>query len=256
MTATDADLVFPIMFQRGKPDSATFVDNGNGTATLAWRPRFSDIGSYHFFMGCRDRTYPAISDSQLVNVEVISAGNHPPIFNRIANQEIRDGDTLRLSITAVDFDNDQITITDIPPLPFGMVFTAPSSGHATIFWVPTEEQGGDTLVTLVASDPFGLTDTMRINIRVITYVRGDANGNGILNGIDVIYLVNYFKGGPAPQPLQAGDANGNGQVNGLDVVYLINYFKGGPPPPPAPPAPGGNPNRTVKFIVEPGNGGM
>jgi hypothetical protein len=32
--------------------------------------------------------------------------------------------------------------------------------------------------------------------------------------------------------MEAADANGNGTVNGLDVVYLINYFKGyGPPPP-------------------------
>lgn len=61
---------------------------------------------------------------------------------------------------------------------------------------------------------------------------GDANGSGEINGIDVVFLVNYLKGmGPAPSPLLSGDANGDCQANGLDVSYLVNYLKGfGPAP--------------------------
>jgi hypothetical protein len=61
---------------------------------------------------------------------------------------------------------------------------------------------------------------------------GDANANGVTNGLDVTYLVNYLKGlGPAPDPLLAADANGNCSTNGLDVTYLVNYLKGiGPAP--------------------------
>ncbi len=63
------------------------------------------------------------------------------------------------------------------------------------------------------------------------YEPGDANGSGDVNGLDVVYLVNYLKGGgPAPDPLLRGDANGDCVTNGLDVVYLVNYFKGGPAP--------------------------
>jgi len=62
--------------------------------------------------------------------------------------------------------------------------------------------------------------------------RGDATGDGVINSADVVYLINYlFKGGPAPEPLEAGDCNCDGIINSADVVYLINYlFKGGPPP--------------------------
>jgi PKD repeat protein len=246
LVATDPDSVFPILFLRGKPDSATFVDHGNGTGQFRWRPRYADIGFYHLFFGCRDRANTAISDSQLVQIEVVSAGNHPPVFTQIARQQLRDGDTLNLSINASDFDHDSLTITHVGILPYGMVFNVISSGHASIFWVPAVSQGGDTLVTLVAADPYGLTDTLRLSIHVITFIRGDANGSGTLNGVDVIFLVNYLKGGPAPDPLESGDANGNNQVNGLDVVYLINYFKGGPPPPPVPPIPGGEPGLKSK----------
>jgi hypothetical protein len=61
---------------------------------------------------------------------------------------------------------------------------------------------------------------------------GDANSSGVTNGLDVTFLVSYFKGiGPAPNPLLAGDANGDCLTNGLDVVYLVSYFKGSDLPP-------------------------
>ncbi|UCE67272.1 MAG: hypothetical protein JSU85_04465 [Candidatus Zixiibacteriota bacterium] len=69
-------------------------------------------------------------------------------------------------------------------------------------------------------------------------VRGDANCSGTLNGLDVTYLVSYFKGGPSiclGCPC-LGDANSSGGVNGLDVTFLVSYFKGGlaPDPPNCP----------------------
>lgn len=81
------------------------------------------------------------------------------------------------------------------------------------------------------------------------YVAGDVNDSGVANGLDVVYLVAYFKGGDEP-PLSclcgthgdlfvAADANGSCDVNGLDVTYMINYYKGGlvmVPCPDCPPA--------------------
>jgi hypothetical protein len=68
------------------------------------------------------------------------------------------------------------------------------------------------------------------------YVVGDANASGETNGLDVIYLVNYFKGG-SPPPVSCdcppygmlylgADSNGSCSVNGLDVSYLVNILKG------------------------------
>jgi hypothetical protein len=66
----------------------------------------------------------------------------------------------------------------------------------------------------------------------ISFLRGDATGDRIIDISDVVYLLNYlFAGGPAPVPLAAGDANCDGVVDISDVVYLINYlFVGGPSP--------------------------
>jgi len=64
-------------------------------------------------------------------------------------------------------------------------------------------------------------------------IRGDANGDGQINGGDVVYLMVYlYRVGPPPPTLINGDANGDGMVNIADMVYLINYlFRDGPPPP-------------------------
>ncbi len=63
------------------------------------------------------------------------------------------------------------------------------------------------------------------------FYSGDANADNAVNGLDVTYLVNYFRGGqPIPPPILRADANGSCAANGLDVVYLVNYFKGGQAP--------------------------
>lgn len=85
------------------------------------------------------------------------------------------------------------------------------------------------------------------------YVVGDANNSGESNGVDIVYLVNFFKGyGPAPPVIcfdcpdpgetfyGACDANGNCSCNGVDITYRVNYFKGiGSPPYPCPACPPG-----------------
>jgi hypothetical protein len=69
------------------------------------------------------------------------------------------------------------------------------------------------------------------------YLPGDTNESGNVNGIDVLYLVGFFKSANTPSNCLCGhvgqlyvsaDANGDCEVNGLDVAYMVNYFKGGP----------------------------
>ena len=68
------------------------------------------------------------------------------------------------------------------------------------------------------------------------YDAGDVNGDGSANGIDVVYFVNYLKGGPEPviycncanQPYfyAAADVNGNCVANGIDITFFVRYLKG------------------------------
>jgi len=69
-------------------------------------------------------------------------------------------------------------------------------------------------------------------IAVTPVIRGDANNNGLINMLDITYLINFlYKGGNAPAYFVEGDANSDGKINSLDITYLINYlYKHGPPP--------------------------
>lgn len=80
---------------------------------------------------------------------------------------------------------------------------------------------------------YGPRDNMPVCMTVQFFKRGDANGDGVINIADVMYLVNYlFIDGPPSPAVKAGDANCDGVINIADVVYLINYlFMEGPEPP-------------------------
>ncbi len=79
---------------------------------------------------------------------------------------------------------------------------------------------------------WGLWSNVEKAVVVGAFLRGDANGDGVITISDVVFLVSYlYRGGPAPDPWEAGDANSDGQINLGDVVYLISYlFREGPPP--------------------------
>ncbi len=67
---------------------------------------------------------------------------------------------------------------------------------------------------------------------VYSFIRGDANGDDVIDIGDVIYLINYlFTGTSAPDPLWVGDCNCDGIVDIGDVIYLINYLFLGTAPP-------------------------
>ena len=72
----------------------------------------------------------------------------------------------------------------------------------------------------------------------LPHLPGDINGNGQVNGVDIVYGVNYLKGTGNPPPHVAttcfgtssfyidADVNGNGAFNGIDITYFVRYLKG------------------------------
>jgi hypothetical protein len=107
----------------------------------------------------------------------------------------------------------------------------------------------DTSFVVLASDG-ELSDTLLVRVTVApacVYVLGDVGGSGIFNGIDITYMVAFFKGGPPPTVecicpphgslYVQGDINASCSFNGVDVSYGVTYFKGGPPPMPCPDCP-------------------
>jgi hypothetical protein len=91
---------------------------------------------------------------------------------------------------------------------------------------------GISYVKVKAKDTHDNQSGWSDSLSVAIFTRGDCTGDGVIDGGDVVSLINYlFIGGPAPYPIQSADVNCDGGINSTDVVYLINYlFISGPPP--------------------------
>ena len=126
-----------------------------------------------------------------------------------------------------------------PPLPPGdgplfiLTFTAVDSG--TICY--------DTCFYPGTGDFLHLSDTVGVgispgfvkgiyHIQFCPYNPGDLNWDGLVDILDVPYVVYYlFKEWEAPCPLKSADVNCDQEVTIADVVYLVNYiFRSGEPP--------------------------
>jgi hypothetical protein len=62
----------------------------------------------------------------------------------------------------------------------------------------------------------------------ITELRGDANGDGVIDMSDVKFIVNYILGTPDPSfNAKAADANQDGEIGMPDVMFIVNYILNG-----------------------------
>ncbi|MEM7234790.1 MAG: dockerin type I domain-containing protein [Planctomycetota bacterium] len=59
----------------------------------------------------------------------------------------------------------------------------------------------------------------------IQFVRGDVDGNGVVNLTDGVIILNFlFLDGPAPGCEIAADVSGGGSVNITDGIFVLNYL--------------------------------
>ena len=55
--------------------------------------------------------------------------------------------------------------------------------------------------------------------------QGDANGDGSINVLDVIVIINMIFG-LEDENLQVADLNGDGDISILDIIILVNIIVG------------------------------
>lgn len=77
------------------------------------------------------------------------------------------------------------------------------------------------------------------SVRSQEIVCGDVDGDGLINLMDITYLIKYlYYNGPAPPSPAAADVDVSGQINILDATYLIDFlYMNGPEPCPESPWP-------------------
>jgi hypothetical protein len=167
----------------------------------------------------------------------------PPMTIGIENADGSDG------VQIAYFENymhDSLSISIYP----SWLVVAPASGHimpggsetATVSFRAGNLAAGTYTgnIFLESNDPANPSFTIPVSMDVeggCNYIAGDINGNGTSNGVDIVYGVNYLKGGlyppadcggicPQPSPFYAaGDVNGNCVFNGIDITYFVRYLK-------------------------------
>ena len=99
ISATDPDTTTPSLSITGLPSGASFTDNGDGTGTFNWLPDYTKAGGYQVTFLASDGD---LTDVEVVNINVLEAGNQRPVLAAIGSQSTSENVNLNFSISASD----------------------------------------------------------------------------------------------------------------------------------------------------------
>jgi hypothetical protein len=209
------------------PIRTTFVTTGIDLDTIIWNAGQTQFYSLHF----QDSVTSIIFDPQ---EWILRTVHQVPFAMHISTTVLPNGEV------GTPYSERLEAVGGEPPyhwslwggdIPLGLTFHDDTVG--VISGIPTYPATYYFTLLLADSDSPPNTDTLAyaLTINPASLV-GDADGSGIINIADVVFLIQYiFSGGAPPNPVSRGDANCNGLVNVADVVYLVSYiFSGGPTP--------------------------
>jgi hypothetical protein len=139
----------------GLPTGVTFVDNGNGTATIAGTPSGTASGPYTLTIKAKNNLFTA------TQTFVLSITKAPAIKN-ITTKTAHVGTAFTVSLSATGSVTPSLSATGLPS---GLTLTDQGNGTATIAGTPATGSGAAYLVTITATNSFGST-TKTFTIKV------------------------------------------------------------------------------------------
>ncbi len=152
LSASDADGDGLTFSASGRPSGSALSDS-----TFTWVPGFNQAGTYRVTFSLSDGK--GGTDSETITITVTDT-NRPPVLSTIGDQQIAEGGTLRLTLSASDADGDGLTFS-LSGNPAGS-----SLSGAVFTWGPGFDQAGAYPVEFTASDGKGSADSETITITV------------------------------------------------------------------------------------------
>ncbi|MDW3211999.1 MAG: putative Ig domain-containing protein [Reichenbachiella sp.] len=170
VSATDADGDALTLSATNLPAFASFTDNGNGTGQVSFQPAVGDAGTYaNITITANDGT---ATDSQSFTLTVSSApSNSAPVLAAIGNQNVNEGSSLTVNLSATDADGDAITLS-ASNLPAFASLTDNGNGTGTISVNPGTGTAGSYTGIVVSASDGSATSQETITITVSTAPTG------------------------------------------------------------------------------------
>jgi hypothetical protein len=214
------------------PIGATFTGTID-TKTFRFYPDFTQAGAYTVGFVVTD--IGGAVDTQYVDITVTEAGPQPPVFTSGpgSSTTVPVGAGLEMPVVVADPDRDSVVLTVEPELD-GATFTDHGDGTGTYVYTPDVSVVGNSYqLFFIATDAAGMADTVSTMITVVSFLRGDVDLNNRYTMNDLADLISYvYRDGPEPQIMETADVNGDGLVNLIDITYLIRFlYHRGPAPP-------------------------
>jgi len=162
ISANDPDNEIPAISANGLPTFAELIDNNNGTATLTLSPGFMDAGIYNITVTATDAL--GLQDEEMIQITVVDV-NAPPVLADIADQQLEEGSSLTVDLSATDPDGDLPAISASGLEDF-MTFTDNGNGTGELLLDPDYNQFGVFDITISATDPSGAVDQQQVQVTV------------------------------------------------------------------------------------------
>jgi hypothetical protein len=143
------------------PAGMTFVDNGNGTATVAGTASAGSGGSYPISITATNSSGTATQAYTLANAEA-------PTITSPTTANFTTGVTGTYSVTTTGYPAP--TLTELGTLPTGVTFTDNGNGTATITGAPAAGSAASYPVSISATNSSGSTSTLSLSIAVTTAI--------------------------------------------------------------------------------------
>jgi hypothetical protein len=147
------------------PAGASFTAGpGNTSGTLAWRPSYTQAGSYAVVFTASN----ALSgvDSTLITVTNVDRG---PVVTVTHAVTVTEHESLTVVVAATDPDGDAIDSLTVGGLPVGATFTpGPGNTSGTLVWVPDAGSAGLHTVTFTATNALAGMDSTVITVNGAT----------------------------------------------------------------------------------------
>jgi hypothetical protein len=147
-TVTTAGSPAPALSERGHiPAGVTFVDNGDGTATISGTPARNAMGDYSLTISAKN---PVGTTSETFTLSIMKA----PTIKKIPNATGHVGSALAIYIAATGDTTPAITNAFVP-LPDGLIITDNGDGTAVISGIPAAGSGGTYTIHIEAYNSVG-----------------------------------------------------------------------------------------------------